>query len=305
MRRVLRHRPSPGLAVAVIGLLLGLGGTSLAASGGGGSGDEATTSAVRPIPTRGVKHKHLGRNSVDGTNVAPNSLGADDIIELDLGKVKQALNADAASFATRAGTTETATTATTAITATATEVILGEKIIPRTTAPLTAGTGGGEIEGGNLVDLATVGTTHYQLLCRITSGTGVGRGSYNPPAPFVENGETEAKIIVWDSDRELTLRSKIGPRINVPVGQPQYDTTPDSGGTDKVNGEGQHMISNASNDSADEERFYQTRFPGFGTTQGAMVLPVGGPAQIVDIGAGFNALGIVDECFAEGVVREL
>src|SRR5262245_32940815 len=82
-----RFRPSPALVIACLALAVALGGTSYAAF---------------RLPANSVGVKQLKKNAVIGSKVKDDSLTGADILELSLGKVPSAANADSAANATNA-----------------------------------------------------------------------------------------------------------------------------------------------------------------------------------------------------------
>ena len=178
-------------------------------------------------------------------------------------------------------------------------------------------------DGGNIQNLAVVGGVHFDGLCRITSGTGAGgseranhQGLQHAADPnWAVNGETEAKIIVWSETGTLAFKGDAGPRQNVPAGSPDYsvpagnefvtgdpNTNPNA---DRVNGEGQHMLVHATNETADEERPVGGVIPAFGSTS-SWVATSGGADMLVSAFAGLDVLGVgPDSCVFSGLIQQL
>jgi hypothetical protein len=172
-----------------------------------------------------------------------------------------------------------------------------EVVISRATIPFTSDGSGHPTftpDGGNVVNLATVGKIHVDGVCRHTfpgsnGGAGPGGGESTPskttyPAPFFTGtgGEDEAQVIVWSETGSLSFRGKHGPRTNIPSGPPDYTTEitgpvsssgvvpkrgsntdrahqPEPSGPvtptpDPVAGEGDHLFLAASNETVDETR---------------------------------------------------
>jgi hypothetical protein len=93
-----RLRPSPSMAVALVALLVALGGSSYA----------ALKLPARSVGTKQIKPKAVGRahikdNAVVSATVANDSLTGSDIVESSLGQVPSATGADHAAGADHAG----------------------------------------------------------------------------------------------------------------------------------------------------------------------------------------------------------
>ena len=202
----------------------------------------------------------------------------------------------------------------------------GTQIIAPTTIPFTSAF---QPDDGNVQNLLTIGPIHIDGLCRKTSNPGVGGsggkrgggGSGKPtyPAPFLTiGGESEAKVLVWTESGSLSFKGQVGPRVNIPPGQPDYgigDLRPGVTG-DPVAGEGDHMFAAASNENADEIRATDpaadnysnpavrklNRYPGFNYGSGPIATSTG-HEMIANMLAGFDTLGFYDQCVFSGTVK--
>lgn len=298
MRRMFRQRPSPGFVVAMIALFLGASGTTLAAR----SGPDAGSSSVgensvgsSELKDRSVRNRDLGTNSVHGRVIPDDSIGGDEVNEKTLGQVPQASGAE---YAERADVANFATTA---------GGLSSQITIPRTTVDLTGPVDAGlEREGGNVRNLASIGRLRVDGVCRITERNGIGRGFGSPPAPLVEEGQAEAKIVIWSTDGTLSFQGLNGPRMNVPGGAIAYNNTPSGNPTpsNPQDGEGEHQFIGASNDSGDEERFYLSRYPAFHAGGGYAAVDLGDEITL-NVYAGVNVLGAIDRCVFGGTVSRI
>jgi hypothetical protein len=113
MKRILKNRPSPAMAVALTALFVALGGTGYAAIK-----LPSNSVGAKQIKKSAVTNKKLGANAVTSPKVKNGSLTAADINLATLPKVPTAANADHADNATHATNADTAGKATTADTAT-------------------------------------------------------------------------------------------------------------------------------------------------------------------------------------------
>ena len=109
MLRFRPHRPSPALVVAVIALIVALGGTGYAAIT-----LPSNSVGKKQLKKGSVWSSKIRRNAVTGLKVKPDTLTGGDIKESTLGKVPAARQADVADRATSAGTASSATAASTA-----------------------------------------------------------------------------------------------------------------------------------------------------------------------------------------------
>jgi hypothetical protein len=114
MPRFRPRRPSPALVVAVIALIVALGGTGYAAIT-----LPANSVGKKQLKKGSVWSSKIRRNAVTGLKVKPDTLTGGDIKESTLGKVPAARQADVADRATSAGTASSATAASTAANANA------------------------------------------------------------------------------------------------------------------------------------------------------------------------------------------
>jgi hypothetical protein len=109
MLRFRPRRPSPALVVAVLALIVALGGTGYAAIT-----LPANSVGKKQLKKGSVWSSKIRRNAVTGLKVKPDTLTGADIRESTLGKVPTAGHADVADRATSAATASSATTASTA-----------------------------------------------------------------------------------------------------------------------------------------------------------------------------------------------
>jgi hypothetical protein len=84
MKRLLRHRPSPAMGVALLALFISLGGVSYG------------------VATGSIDSREIKNNTVRGKDVRNNSLRGADVRESSLGKVPSAASADTAATAASA-----------------------------------------------------------------------------------------------------------------------------------------------------------------------------------------------------------
>jgi hypothetical protein len=112
MHRFRPRRPTPALVVAMIALIVALGGTGYAAIT-----LPANSVGKKQLKKRAVTNAKLRANAVTGSKVKNNSLTGRDIKESALGKVPKARHADVADSANAANTANTASSANTANTA--------------------------------------------------------------------------------------------------------------------------------------------------------------------------------------------
>lgn len=109
MRRPLFHRPSPAMVVALIALVVAMGGGAYAAV------KLPRNSVGTPqLKKNAVTGRKIKANAVTGSKVANNSLTGKDIRESSLGKVPSAISADNAAHASSADSATTAANATNA-----------------------------------------------------------------------------------------------------------------------------------------------------------------------------------------------
>jgi hypothetical protein len=108
----LPRRPSPALVIAVIALIVALGGTGYAAIT-----LPANSVGNEQLKRRAVTTTKIHRNAVTGSKVKRDTLRGRDINESTLAQVPAARRADVARTATSAGTANSANTADTATTA--------------------------------------------------------------------------------------------------------------------------------------------------------------------------------------------
>jgi hypothetical protein len=106
------RRPSPALVVAVIALIVALGGTGYAAVT-----LPANSVGSKQLKRKAVTTNKIRDNAVTGSKVKRNTLRGRNINESTLAQVPNARHADAADRATSAGSADRASTATTANTA--------------------------------------------------------------------------------------------------------------------------------------------------------------------------------------------
>jgi hypothetical protein len=104
--RVLRHRPSPAMVIALIALFVGMGGGAYAAIK-----LPKNSVGTRQLKKKAVTSSKIKAGAVNGSKVANNSLTGNDISESRLAKVRSASSADNAGHATTADRATTATTA--------------------------------------------------------------------------------------------------------------------------------------------------------------------------------------------------
>jgi hypothetical protein len=111
--RILRHPPSPAMAIALLSLFLALGSGAYAAIklpknsvGTRQLKKNAVTSSK--VKKNAVTSSKIKANAVNGSKVANNSLTGNDILESTLAKVPSASSADNAGHATTADTATTA-----------------------------------------------------------------------------------------------------------------------------------------------------------------------------------------------------
>ena len=109
MFRFRPRRPSPALVVAVLALIVAMGGTGYAAIT-----LPANSVGKKQLKKGSVWSSKIRRNAVTGLKVKPDTLTGGDIKESTLGKVPAARQADVADRATSAGTASSATAASTA-----------------------------------------------------------------------------------------------------------------------------------------------------------------------------------------------
>jgi hypothetical protein len=97
MRRLLLHRPSPAMVVALIALFVAMGGGAYAAFK-----LPKNSVGARQLKKSAVTGPKIKANAVSGSKVANNSLTGSDIRESSLGKVPSAVSADNAGHASSA-----------------------------------------------------------------------------------------------------------------------------------------------------------------------------------------------------------
>jgi len=114
MRRVSALQPSPATVIALIALVVALGGTGYAALK-----LPAASVGTKQLKKKAVTTSKLADKAVNGAKVLDNSLTGADINIGTLGKVPSATAADTAGSATNANHASTADSATTAATAAA------------------------------------------------------------------------------------------------------------------------------------------------------------------------------------------
>jgi hypothetical protein len=117
MSRLLGHRPSPAMVVALLALFIALAGTSYAAIK-----LPANSVGTKQLKANAVTSKKIKHGAVNGSKVLANSLTGSNIKEATLAKVPAAVAADratSATSATNATHASNADSATTAATATA------------------------------------------------------------------------------------------------------------------------------------------------------------------------------------------
>jgi hypothetical protein len=116
MSRLLGHRPSPAMVVAMLALFISLAGTGYAAIK-----LPANSVGAKQLKANAVTSKKIKHGAVDGSKVRANSLTGTNINERSLGKVPTAVsadkanstvNAELANHALRADSAATAGTAT-------------------------------------------------------------------------------------------------------------------------------------------------------------------------------------------------
>jgi hypothetical protein len=97
MSRLIRHRPSPAMVVALLALFIAMAGTGYAAS-------QLPANSVGPkqLKKNAVERVKIKNNAVNGAKVLDNSLNGQDIKESALAKVPAAALADNATHATGA-----------------------------------------------------------------------------------------------------------------------------------------------------------------------------------------------------------
>ena len=105
MLRRLSHRPSPAMGVALLALILSLGGVSYGVATGSINSREIKNNTVvsKDLRNNNVRGKDLRNSTVAGRDVANNTLKGADIDESGLGQVPSAANA---ASATNAGTVD-------------------------------------------------------------------------------------------------------------------------------------------------------------------------------------------------------
>ena len=101
MRRILRNRPSPAMAVALLALMVALGGTGIAAS--------PVASVSRLLSGTKIKKRSIPRD-----RIKLNAITGAEVKESTLAKVPKATSADNAKHADAASTATAASSATTA-----------------------------------------------------------------------------------------------------------------------------------------------------------------------------------------------
>jgi hypothetical protein len=103
MSRLLGHRPSPAMVVAMAALVIAMAGTSYAAIE-----LPANSVGTKQLKRAAVTRGKIKTNSIVGSKVRDDSLTGADIVEGSLGKVPQAISADSALHAIEADSAKNA-----------------------------------------------------------------------------------------------------------------------------------------------------------------------------------------------------
>lgn len=178
MDSMLRYRPSPAMVVAVIALVLAMGGVSYGLATGSVDSREIKNNTVRSKDIRQgqVRTADVGNNNLRGADIRDGTLTGNDINEGTLGTVPNANSATSANSANSANTANTAAT------------FAG--LSPRRLAPFTLG-------NGETQALETIGPFTLTATCAIN------QAGVDTVAVQITTSQNDSALDADDSDGDF------------------------------------------------------------------------------------------------------